>query len=298
MPKPPYVSTKRNEPRAIGPVRFNLDGVCEGNLASDIQPKSGVLPYRISGPTFIETFSQSRTENRRLLTKEFEHCSSRIRKIIELEYRIASSYFWLIDGIGCANVSEAYRPLTRTFAANLVFLNTAFELTLDGLYSNARPLMRQAFEGSMIAKLCSVDPALDVHDKWLDSQYIQFTPNILHRIKSPSTDDFRTFWKDLSGFTHASHDSGQPDLSNEAALSHAPLNFIFLQVLLAINYHLLSSHIVTNSLRHYQKNYSDYQGLSSDRTALTKLLRIGSTPWMAKPARNIIKTFRATWTLQ
>lgn len=296
--KPKYVSPKRAEPRVTGSSHSIFDEAPDKNLASNVDPKSGYLPFRISAPSFLETFTAAKDENRRLITEKHSSCISRLRRIIELQYRIASCYFWIIDGIPYAEPNQAYRVLIRTFAANLVSVNAALELTLDGVYSNARPLMRYAYEGSMIAKLCAVDPSTEVFDKWLDGEYIRFTQDVLNRIAAPKIDEFKTLWSGLSESTHASFYSGQPDLSNAPALNEASLNLIFLHVLLEANDHILRSHIVNSSLRYYQKNWSTHQGLPDDVEELRSLLTTGKVPWMGKSARRFIRDFRRTWVVR
>jgi hypothetical protein len=217
---------------------------------------------------------------------------------VELEYRISTHYFWIVSGISYAEVNPVYGLLQRTFAANLISIKTAFELTLDGLYANARPLMRQAYEGVMISKLCSLDPTCDVFDRWLDGEQIFFTQDVLRRIGSPSIDEFKLFWQCLSGDTHASSYCGQPDLANIPALESAPLNFVFAHMLLEANYHLLCSHFVTTSMRYYQRAWFPDDELTKDRRALKSLFSQGKVPWMARGARTFIRDFRSKWLLK
>ncbi len=293
-----YVSKKRNKTRVKQVPSHPFSESSECNLATNVDPKSGKLTYRATGPSFILTYSSSREENRRLISENFADSYSRLVETIELEYRIASAYFWIIDGIRYAQANPATRLLQGAFAGNLVLINSALELTLDGLYSNARPLMRQAYEAAMIAKICSLDPSSDVYDKWLDGQYIQFTNDILRRILSPGDVEFKRLWQGLSGYTHASYYSGQADFANSPALEEAPLNFIYLHMLLEANYHILCSHIVTDSLRYYEKNWGPNDGVSKDKKQLKSLFREGKVPWMAKSARTFIRHFRATWALK
>jgi hypothetical protein len=245
----------------------------------------------------LETYAASKTRNRSLILSAFSEHYSRLREIIDIEYRIASNFFWLVNGWGDAAVNPVYSLLQRTFAGNLVAINSAIELTVDGAYSNARPLMRQVYEGTMIAKLCSVNPSLDVYDRWLDGEHIVFTADILRRIAKPDVEEFKVFWKCLSGDTHASSNSGQADYQNQPVVSAAPLNFIFAQILLEANYHLLSSHLVTPSMRYYQKAFVPNPDLEVDQRKLKSLFSKKNIRLMGKSARQLIRDFRSKWTL-
>jgi hypothetical protein len=295
----PYVSIKRSEPRVINgpPPIFDKNYDETKYLAKYAKPEEGRLTYRRSGPGFLETYAASKVKNRSLILSRFSNHYGRIREILELEYRIATSYFWIVNGIAYAEVNPVYGILQRTFAGNLVALNSALELTLDGVYSNARLLMRQSYEGAMIAKLCSIDPSSDVYDRWLDGQYIVFSADILKRIVTPQVTEFRRFWQCLSGDTHASLLSGQPDFQNRPAVEAAPLNLVFIEMLLEANYHLLCSHLVTPSMRYYQRAMVPDEELDTDRHALKALFRKRQVPWMAKCARTFIRDFRSTWSL-
>jgi hypothetical protein len=237
-------------------------------------------------------------ENRALILEAYSDDCARIRNILELEYRIACHFFWIVNGIAYADVIPVYGLLQRTFAGNLVAVNSAFELTLDGLYSNARPLMRQAYEGAMISKLCSLDPNTDVYDRWLDGEHIVFSRDILHRIRTPAVDEFKLLWQCLSGDTHWSSYSGQPDFANDPAVRAAILNLIFSNMLLEANYHLLCSHLITSSMRYYQQSWFPDAKLREDRKKLKSLFSKGKISGMGKGARAFIRDFRSKWTLK
>lgn len=295
----PYVSSRRAELRDLSaPSFFDSEEEREKHAAKNVDPKTGHLTYRPKGPGFLETYSESKARNRSLISSTYRVDCQRIPRILELEYRIASHYFWMeIPNLG-ADVSPVFGLLQRSFAANLIAINSAFELTLDGLYANARPIMRQAYEGLMIAKFCSLNPASDVCDRWLDGEQIYFTRDILHRIDAPSPHEFACVWKDLSGCTHSSAFTGQPDLANKPVVEAAPLNFIFAQMLLEANYHLLCTHLITGSMRYYQRYLPPSDELKRHRLELQSLFSKRKIPRMAQVARNFIRKFRAKWVLK
>jgi hypothetical protein len=297
--KKPYVSAKRSEPRVIEPPPpiFEKDYDETKWLAKYAKPESGQLTYRRSGPGFLETYVASKERNRSLILSVFSEHYDRLRNIIELEYQIACNYFWIVNGCCYAEVNPAYPLLMRTFAGSLVAINSAVELTVDGAYSNALPLMRQVYEGTMIAKLCSLAPSLDVFDRWLDGEYVVFTTDVLRRISKPDVAEFKRFWQCLSGVTHASYYSGQADYENESVVNAAPTNFIFAQMLLEANYHLLCSHLITQSMRYYQKAFTPDPQLEINRKKLKELLCKKNIAFMAESGRRFIRDFRSTWTL-
>jgi hypothetical protein len=223
---------------------------------------------------------------------------SELSDSIEIEYRLACAYFSIIHGIGSGYANPVFTLLEKIFAANLIAMQTAIELTLDGLYSNARPLLRQVYEGLMVAKFASVAPDSDVYDKWLDGKYIRFTADVLNRIESPRIVEFSRIWGDLSGFTHSSYYSGQPDLHNAPVVEQAGLNFVILQMMLEANYHLFGSHILNSNLRYYQKHYGADTNVSDNVKQLKTHFTNGRNYWMAKPAKAFVQHYRRKWKIK
>lgn len=296
-----YRSSLRNQPRTLmppsRPASLGEPPIAGKNLAQNTSPSSGYLTYHCTGPGFNKTYSAGCRKNRSLIRSNFGAMCERIEQIIELEYRIATHFLWIAERVGFVSVNPANDVLQHTFKANLILVRSAYELTLNGAYSNARPLMRQAYEGAMIAKICSIDPGTHVYDRWLDGEHILFTSDVLARITSPSTKEFKEFWHCLSTTTHATQACGQPDINNIPATNEAPLNFIFLHMLLEANYHLLCGHIITSSITNLQRNYFPNGNLSSDRQSLRTLFREGKAHWMSECARNFIRDFRSNWVL-
>jgi hypothetical protein len=293
-------SVKRLAPRVFlrPPSLGESPEVYEASLARNVDPASGHLTYRQSGPGFCVTWSKSQKRNRRLITARYGSVGDRIRSIIDLEYRIACRFVFIPGAISDALPNDAEHVIVRTFAQTLVSLHSALDLTFCGLYAAARPLLRQAYEGLMIAKLCSLDPMSDAYDLWLDDGHVGFTRHVLERIATPSKESFDHLWKALSGATHALSSAGQPDLDNAAAVERAPLNLIWIQMLLEANYHLFTAHFLTPTIRYYQRAWFPEKRLARDRHVLRELLAVGRRSPMGDEGRLFIRHYKARWQLR
>lgn len=295
--KPPYVSALRNRPRTgISPPPID-NPESEECLACNLDPSLGRFAFRPSGPPFIETVEKSSARNRSLVNKSFGTDCQRLHDIIELEYRIYSHYAFIIEGWGDARVNNSTDILAPTFLNNLLSLCTSQQLTEAGHVLNARLIMRHVFEGLMIAKLSSVDHSSEVFDKWLDGVQINFTNEVLKRIRKPGTDGFKQLWRLLSECVHSSRNSIQIDLIIDSETNAEVLNLIWITMLLESNYHLLSSHLITPSMRNYHNTFAPPDDLDENLSSIRQLFKKNREIWLGKGARSFIHLFKATWTL-
>ena len=295
-----HTSLKRLLPRQFlrPPSLAESIGVLEASLAINADPAIGYLTYRESGPGFSITWGKAQRRNRRLIESRYGIIGHRVRSMVELEYRIACRFMFIPGAISEAVPSDVEQIIVRTFAQNLVAFRTALDLTFCGVYSAARPLLRQAYEGLMIAKLCSLDPASDAYDLWLDDGHIALSGHVLDRIAKPAREEFVRLWRALSSATHALSGAGQPDLDNAAAIDHAPLNLIWIQMLLEANYHLFTAHFLTPTIRYYQRAWFPDEQLARDRAALRGLFAAGRRSPMGDRGRLFIRYYKAAWTLR
>lgn len=300
MPTKKHTSAKRFAPREFlhPPCLTDSPLALEASLAKNVDPAAGRLTYRQSGLGFAVTWDKALRRNQRLIATRYSTIRSRIKAIIELEYRVACRFLFIPGAISDAVPSDVEHIVVRSFAQNLVSFRSALDLTLCGLYSAARPLLRQAYEGLMIAKLCSLDPASDAYDLWLDDGHIAFSRHVLDRIAKPSRQEFLRLWKALSGMTHAVSGAGQPDLDNNAAVNHAPLNLIWIQMLLEANYHLFAAHFLTPTIRYYQRAWFPEKRLARDRKVLRGLFSAGRRAPMSKGGRLFVRHYKTAWMLR
>ena len=295
----PYVSQKRDEPRPLLR-RRSLDdneNIEPQIIASEVDPREGWLTYRPSGPGFWRTINQGKMQNRYLIKRHFSKECEYIPECIELLYGVPSRIIWIPETDPYVIPNASWQVVEGTFTGALTLLATSFELTLDGLYTHARPLLRQLFEGLMIAKLCSLDHSTEVYDKWLDGAHTNFTNDIINRITHPGREQFVDLWKSLSGDTQASYFSGQPDVNNGPALRMAQWNFAFLHMLLHATYHLLRTHLTTPSIRYRQREWFPDKELGSLRLKLTEHLSFSKAKILGSDAKQFMKDFSSNWTL-
>lgn len=201
---------------------------------------------------------------------------------------------WVVHHVGDAEISRVHHVLFPCLHKSLISLYSAFDSTVHGLYGAARPQLRLAFESLMIAKYCSVNHGSDVFDRWVDGLEVYFANAILKKIKTPSTAEFKTFWRLLCATTHSSVHGAQPDLSLREVAHELDLNFDFIALLLQCSYHLLASHIITPSMRYYANQYSDDDGILASRQRLRGIFKEQSAKF-GDGTRRLLRDYRSTW---
>lgn len=257
------------------------------------------LNYDRSGPPFTEIFQSSCEANRKLIAG---HAGERLRvigEIIDLQYTIASNYVWLIESPIRPRLSDVYRVLFSCVHKNLVGLMSAVAMTEVGLYGPPRSLLRHAFEALVIAKYCSLRPTDDTYDRWLDGKQVFISNGILKKLVRPKPDALQEFWGLLSGYTHSSIYALQPDFDVPADVYQVQLNVVFILMLLECNYHILSQHLITASMRYYVARYGSQD--EPHRHNLRKRLRAlfaRARDFMQPGAKQLVRDFTAKWALK
>ena len=217
--------------------------------------------------------------------------------MLDLQYAIACEHLWCWRN-PYAEVSEVDHILTPAFKNNLVALRSSILSTQYGLYSHARPILRLAFESLILAKYCSQNTESEIFDKWVDGKIVYFTNGVLNKIEEPCSSVFKTFWNLTSSFSHSSPYAMQPDVCIENVEDEITFNFVLMKMLSECNYHLLLSHLLTPSIKYYQKEYSS----DSNRVKIMKDDIRGSFSNIRKPlnkeAKKFIKTYKSTWKLK
>lgn len=288
MPEPPakYRSAHRDKPR----VAQALD--CEPG-----KPAPGSLLYHSGAPLLSAMLADAKGLNRAALTAEFAGPSTAVRDCLDAMHRFAAEHAWTFSSGAFSDLNAAHDILFACFHKTLLSLHVAHELTLDGMYGLARPHMRQAFESMMIAKYCSCDPESDIYDRWIDGVELYFSNGILKKLVSPTPAQFQESWTLLCKWSHATIFANQLSLDLETTRDQTGVNLAFIGVLLDFVDHVLCAHLITPSVRYYEKRYGD--GLIAEQARLRTREALHTLREIRGPAsRRLAKDFRARWRLK
>ena len=100
----------------------------------------------------------------------------------------------------------------------------------------------------------------------------------------------------MSSYSHATIYAQQVGLNTASAPNEVPLNFVYLKTLLDCQYHLITSHLVTPSMRYYERLHADEGDVSRLKQKMKALL-VESRQGLLKRPREVIRNYRATWEL-
>lgn len=285
-PAPKYRSAHRDKPR----VAHALD-------APRTKPAPGTLLYHTGAPLLSEMLAEAKLLNRRTLLAEFSDPIKAANDCLDALHRFASEHAWTFSSPAFPELNPAHDVIFSCFHKTLLSLHCAQELSLDGLYGPARPHLRHSFESMMIAKYCSCDPESDVFDRWIDGMDLYFTNGVLKKIVRPDISQFQESWSLLSDWTHATVYANQLSLDLETTRYQAGVNLAFIGVLIEFLDHLLTSHLLTPSIRYYESRYGNGLGAAQARVRLRQSL----APLRAirgPGSSRLVKDFRAKWHLK
>lgn len=288
-----YVSEKRDAPRILKSLGFGpIDEPRKERIPTD--PNRGILTYRHIDGSLSDIFDASRKSNVETISRDFNENMSLVEKALDIQYKIACDFFWIIEAEPYALVSDVQHVLEPCFKNDLLALKSAEITTREGLYSFARPALRMVFESLMIAKFCSSNHESEIYDKWIDGEVVYFTNGVIKKILKPSSSQFSKFWSLISEYTHSSIYAMQPDNCIENVKEQINLNYLLIHMLSECNYHILNTHIFTKSLRYYQTRYGDPKALSAWRKEITSTYSSLKKSYN-KPAREFVRDFKSTW---
>lgn len=296
--KKTYRSKKRDEPRLIEAIPLS-PGLAEAmGIAPEPAPAEapGSLYLHIAAPAFIAQLRDGIRFNRRELEKIYSAEFKSIERCMDDLWTLLAHYQVMVRHWADADPHEAHDVILPSIVKSIMVLHSAHYLTASGLYGSARPLLRQAFEGLMLAKLCAVNPASDVYDRWVDGIDIYFTNAVLKRITYPNTDEFKLAWKVLNQWSHPTIYAGQPGLTLEEAKQQTLINLGFCEVFVRWMYHLISTHIATPTVRYHADRYGRDTVALAARTRLRKAFKFHMLTF-GQGSRRLVRDFRAKWRL-
>lgn len=253
------------------------------------------INYRRDGPPFMELVEQ--IENANVIAVMEEHRSEieLLQEGLNDLYAMASQFAWLLNAPHIAYPGQAPVVIFSTFHKNLIALYSSLKLTRSGLFGPARSMLRHAYEALIVAKFCSVSESTRVYEKWKDGDVVYFTNSVLKKIAHPSTEAFAEFWELMSGYSHATIYAQQITLNVGATPKEVPLNLVYIRILLECQYHLLTGHLVTPSMRYYAKRYRRGPDPAPALRARMKSVLDATRSSLLNRPREIIRNYRAAW---
>ena len=181
-----------------------------------------------------------------------------------------------------------------------VSLLAALTLTSHGMYSAARPVLRQAFEYLLLGKhyLLTADEGL-LRDWWKGHQ-IDAVQNVIKKLNQRERKGLRRFWRDLCGFTHATRASLQLDLAWEPHALDIKLNLVFIRMLAECVHHLANACLVPRSVKGFLRRCLDedeQRALDAQRNKLKSALA-DSRALLSPLARSTVYCYRLKWEIR
>jgi hypothetical protein len=256
--------------------------------------KSGF--YGLDNIELTQIFHKLGLSNRKILRGKFNEEFSVLEETLNLEYEIAAHYLWVL---GMEQpVDSVYPILFSCFHKNLFSVFTALDLTKKGFFGSARPIIRHAFEGLLIAKFCSTARNRELFRRWENGMAIFISKDVLRKVQHPDLNEIGRFWGLLCGYTHASTCAQQVHFGQDETdlIWNVGLNLVFIKILLECNYHVLGSHLITPSIKYTGNIYRNKKKAEELRKRIYRLF-VRSKKGMLKAPRIVISDFKRKWSL-
>lgn len=257
----------------------------------------GTIQYHSSAPPLSEMLLQAKELNRTELCRVYERESAAVTLSLNALHALASFHMWTIASWADARPHPANDVLFTCFHKTLLSLHAAHELTLDGLYGMGRPHLRQSFESLMIAKWCATSPESDVFDRWIDGVDLYFTNGVLKKLQHPDIAEFSATWRLMCQWSHATVFASQLSLDIETTRDEAGLNIAFIGVFLHFLQHLLSTHILTPTVKYYATRYGRSGRGTEAKAELKSSLAVLAQDF-GPASRRLVRNFKAAWKLK
>jgi len=179
---------------------------------------------------------------------DFAYEIERIEEILNLEDLMLASYCVVADLQGKVYKEFAQMSI-RIINKNLEYIYAAFILTQRGQYAAARVIFRNIYESLIILKTVSITDDQKLLNDWLDGKCINMRKRIFEKITSPQSKEMRSLWDDLCRFCHGTVVSGQWKNDYNKIKQDLMYNYVVLEMLLYMNYHVLNRYVFTDGMK-------------------------------------------------
>ncbi|HEU4457090.1 MAG TPA: hypothetical protein VFR81_28740, partial [Longimicrobium sp.] len=256
------------------------------------------MRYHVSSPPAIQQLTEAAVANSEIISAKLGSKITRIERLIDIEMLIASHFVWMFD-TGFAPRIEAERTTFWLFHKNISAAFDALSLLRRGAFGSARIILRQILESLIIAKYCALSEDESLALKWQAGRIIYLSKEVFQRITDPDTASLYELWGLMSNYTHASIFAQQrtPIIDDEIEWDELNVTFVYLEILLECNYHLLNSYIITSSMAYYASNYRSSYAVPELRAEAHNLFREARRNF-GPGARKLLTTYKRRWKLK
>ena len=245
----------------------------------------------------FEELSSKLAENKVHIEAEFKNIVKLTTRLFDLQHEILTMYSWTFhNNIQATN--ETTKILFTACYKNIHAFYASIDMNLQGLFGSSRIIMRYIFEYLMIAKYCSISKDINLIKNWENGLQISMSSNIFKKINKPETIELEVFWGTLCKYTHATIYSQQIGVELERNQDEILPNFVILAMLLEMNYHLVNSHLINNSMKYYFNDYSDdktKEKLKELKQEMRDLLKTSKATMMKDQGKKIIRKYVLKW---
>lgn len=131
---------------------------------------------------------------------------------------------------------------------NLNYLYVSYRMTCMGQYAVARAILRNVYESLLIIKTAVLKKDDQLLEKWVQGKDISLNREVFRCVEYPCSPQMIKFWNDLCLFTHATVESWQSDFVYERHMDDFLCNYILIQVMIYMTYHVLNRYLLDNNL--------------------------------------------------
>jgi len=249
--------------------------------------------------SFMEEINKITSQNELHISIAFHKDINLIEEIIDKQFFIASTYF--ISLTFRESDRKERNLLISAFVKNLYNIHCTLLLLKKGWYGSARILMRQCFEFLMIAKYSSISKDMKLVNEWENGNKVWLTPDVFNKLSYPDIYQFKDLWGALCKFSHATIYSQQQNLDWKDSVSDISSSFVFIEMFLECNHHLLCSHITESTMKYFVKRYGVAVGALNDINETKKEIGIlfkHSKKKMTPDAKKFILLYKSKWLIK
>ena len=179
---------------------------------------------------------------------DFVEQITRIESILDLEEDMFASYCAIMFLEGRV-LNKFTQMSVAIISKNMDYIYSAFSLTQIGQYATARVIFRNIYESLIILKTVSITDNQVLLEEWMEGKNINMREKIFKKINYPKSDEMNRLWEDLCRFCHGTVFSVQRSFDYEKIKSELEYNYVVLEMLLYMNYHVLNRYVFSDNMK-------------------------------------------------
>lgn len=256
------------------------------------------MTFPRTGSGMTAFMAEAAESNQRVLQGIYEDRLQRIQLLIDIQHEIAAQYSWMFDS-PLAPRNEAERAAFHLFQKTGIGLFDSLRLTEQGSFGSARVLLRQVFEGLLLAKFCAISEDHSIALRWHKGDVIYVGKSVIGRIVQPDPVSLTELWRALCDYAHATKYSQKRrhTITEDVEHEEVALTLVFIEMLVECAYHVLNTWVLRKDMAWYAKEYGKVYtvpDLRSKSRGLFRIVRQRHGPG----ARTLVRTFRSRWVLK